>query len=265
MKIIVPVKQVPETSNVKMDPEKGTIVRSGVESIINPMDLYAVETAVQLKEKYGGEVIALSMGPQSAVASIKEAVSMGCDDGILLSDRKFAGSDTWVTSYVISRAVKKIKDFDLVICGERATDGETAQVGPGIASFLDLPVATFTSEIVSVSENDIGIKRLVEDGYELLDMKLPAALTVSKEICAPRLPNFKGKMKARKMDVKVWNAEDIEAKDEFLGLKGSPTRVVKIDSPKVAREGQKFEVKSEEDVDKVVGNILNYLSSKAII
>jgi len=192
MRIIVPIKQVPETSNVKMDEETGTMIREGVESIINPLDLYAIETAIRLKEQFYGEVSVISMGPGKAIEAIKEAIAMGCDNGVLLSDRKFAGSDTWATSYVLSQSIKKIGNFDLILCGERATDGDTAQVGPGIASFLDLPLSTFTSEIIRLEKDSIRIKRLVEGGYELLKMKLPVILTVVKEISDPRLPTLKG-------------------------------------------------------------------------
>jgi len=162
MKIIVPIKQVPETSNVKMDKETGTMIREGVESIINPLDLYAIETegvesiinpldlyaietAIRLKEQFCSEVTVISMGPGKAIEAIKEAIAMGCDNGVLLSDRKFSGSDTWATSYVLSQGIKKIGNFDLILCGERATDGDTAQVGPGIASFLDLPLSSIIS------------------------------------------------------------------------------------------------------------------------
>ncbi len=265
MKIIVPIKQVPETSNVKMDEETGTMIREGVESIINPLDLYAIEEAIRLKEQFCSEVTVISMGPGKAIEAIKEAIAMGCDKGILLSDKKFAGSDTWVTSYVLSQSIKKIGNFDLVLCGERATDGDTAQVGPGIASFLDLPVSTFTSEIVRVEKDSIRVKRLVEGGYELLDMKLPAVLTVVKEISNPRLPTLKGKLKAKEMKIPIWGPENIDAQNECLGLKGSPTRVVKIFSQKISRQGEKFIVKDEDDLSKAIDKIMNYLISKDIV
>ena len=146
MRIVVPIKQVPETDNVKMDEETGTMVREGGESIINPLDLYAIELALVLREQYGGEVIAISMGPAQAVKALREALAMGCDSAVLLSDRAFAGSDTWATSYVLQAAVRQVGDVDLIICGERATDGETGQVGPAVAAMLDtltiLPTGT---------------------------------------------------------------------------------------------------------------------------
>jgi len=265
MRIIVPIKQVPETSNVKMDEETGTMIREGVESIINPLDLYAIETAIRLKEQFCSEVTVISMGPGKAIEAIKEAIAMGCDNGVLLSDMKFAGSDTWATSYVLSQSIKKIGNFDLILCGERATDGDTAQVGPGIASFLDLPLSTFTSEIIRLEKDSIRIKRLVEGGYELLDTELPAVLTVVKEINAPRLPTLKGKLRAKEMKIPVWGPENINAQDECLGLKGSPTRVVKIFSQKISREGEKFIVKDEDDLSKAIDKILDYLILKELI
>ena len=181
LNIIIPIKQVPETSNVKMDPETGTMVREGVESIVNPLDLYAIETGIQLKEEFGGKVTVLTMGPPNAAKALREAISMGCDDGILISSMKFSGSDTWATSYVISNAIKEIGEYDLILTGERATDGDTGQVGPGIASFLDVTLATYVSKIVEIKENKITVERLVEDGYETLKMTLPSLLTVVKE------------------------------------------------------------------------------------
>ncbi|MGB9779535.1 electron transfer flavoprotein subunit beta/FixA family protein [Caldanaerobacter sp.] len=265
MRIIVPIKQVPETSNVRMDPVTGTMVREGVESIVNPLDLYAIETAIRLKEKYDGEIIVISMGPEKAIEAIKEAIAMGCDDGILLSDKRFAGADTFATSYVLAKAIEKIGLFDLIICGERATDGDTGQVGPGIASFLDLPLSTFTSEIIKIDGKKILVKRLVEEGYEEIEMPLPAVLTVVKEISEPRLPTLKGKIKAKSIKIPIWNAEKINAEEDKIGLKGSPTRVVKIFNPKVMREGKKIVVKDEATLHKALEEILNYLIEKEFI
>ena len=238
MNIIVCIKQVPETSNVRMDPDTGTIVRDGVESIVNPLDLYAIEVALQIREQRGGRVTALSMGPKTAVKALKEAVAMGCDHGVLLSDRAFAGSDTHATSYALSRAIRKLGPCDLVLTGVRATDGDTGQVGPGVASFLDLPFATDVSAIRSIEADRLTVERLVENGYAALRLPLPCLMSVVKEISYPRLPTLRGKQKARAMDLPVWTAEDLAADNEFLGLQGSPTRVVKIERPKVARDGK---------------------------
>ena len=242
MNIIVPIKQVPETGNVKIDEEKGTMVRDGVESIVNPLDLYAIEVALQLKEDHGGKITVLSMGPMKAETAIKEALSMGCDDGVLLSDRAFAGSDTWATSYALSNAIKKLGDFDLIVTGVRATDGDTGQVGPGIAAFLDLPLATFASGIKEVTDNTITVERLLESGYETLRLPLPCLLTVVREISYPRLPTLRGKQRSRSKEVPVWTPDDLGADKALLGLKGSPVKVVKINRPKVARNGKMIDV-----------------------
>lgn len=265
MKIIIPVKQVPETSNVKMDEKTGTMVRDGVESILNPLDLYAVEAGIRLKEKFGGEITVISMGPPKAVEAIKEALSMGCDNGIMLSDREFAGSDTWATSYVLASAIKTMGDFDLILCGERATDGDTAQVGPGIAGFLDLPLSTFTSEITDINSDKIQVKRLVEGGYELIELELPALLTVVKEISDPRLPTLNGKLRSKSTSIPIWGPNNINCDPELLGLKGSPTRVVKIFTPKVARQPKKYIIKDDESLNLAVDDIVDYLSDCQII
>ena len=265
MKIIIPIKQVPETSNVKMDEETGTMVREGVESIINPLDLYAIEVGIQLKEEQGGKVTVITMGPLSAEKALKEAIAMGCDDGILISGREFAGSDTRATSYVLAEAIKKIKDYDLILAGERATDGDTGQVGPGIASFLDLPVATYTSKIVEINNKNIVVERLIEEGYETLKMPLPALLSVVKEISYPRLPTLRGKQRAKKTDIPVWSKNNMELNELELGLNGSPTRVVKITHPKVVRKGTILRASDEKSLNEAVNRMIKFMRGKELI
>jgi electron transfer flavoprotein beta subunit len=240
MKIIVPIKQVPETSAVRMDEATGTIVREGAKAIVNPLDLYAIETALLIKEAQGAEVTALTMGPPSAVNALKEAVAMGCDTALLLTDKRFAGADTWSTSYVISRAIRKLGVPDLIICGERATDGDTGQVGPGVAGWLGLPVLSYVAGVEMPQGGRIRVRRMVEDGYEILETQLPALLTVVKEVANPRLPTLRGKQRAKKLEIPVWKPEDVDAEIVNLGLKGSPTRVVKIHRPKVGRSCERF-------------------------
>lgn len=264
MRLIVPIKQVPETSNVKMDPETGTMLREGVESIINPLDLYAIETAIRLKENYGGEIVAVSMGPTNAKEALKEAIAMGCDDAVLLSDKLFAGADTFATSYTLAKAIERLKPFDLLICGERATDGDTAQVGPGIAALLGLPLATFTSDI-ELDDGVIKATRLIEGGYEVLSLPRPCVVTVVKEISDPRLPTLRGKQRAKKMELKMWGAQDIEADTSNIGLNGSPTRVIKIFTPKVTREGKIVEAKDETSLQQAVDEIISLLKEKLVI
>jgi electron transfer flavoprotein beta subunit len=265
MHIIVPIKQVPETSNVKMDPETGTMVRTGVEAIVNPLDLYAIEAALRLREAHGGTVTTLSMGPPKAETALREAMAMGCDDGVLLSHRKFAGADTWATAYTLAQAIRKLADADLIICGERATDGDTGQVGPGIAAFLDLPLATYVGRILEVTDGALRVERLVERGAEIVRTPLPAVLTVVKEVAYPRLPTLRGKQRAKRTDLPVWGPDEIGADPACVGLKGSPTRVVKIEAPKVAREGERLRVKSPEGIERVTTRIVDLLTERQLI
>lgn len=259
MKIIIPIKQVPETSNVKLDPETGTMVREGVESIINPLDLYAIEIGIQIKEKTGGKITAISMGPPQAEKALREAIAMGGDDGILLSNKSFAGSDTWSTSYTLSQAINKLGEYDLILCGERATDGDTGQVGPAISAWLDIPVGSYISKIIEIRKENMIVERLVEDGYETLEIEIPCLLTVVKEIAYPRLPTLRGKQRAKKIEIPIWEPEDIDADPKALGLKGSPTRVVKIKSPKIARNGDIRTPKDPMDMEKAIDGIITYL------
>lgn len=262
MNIVILIKQVPETSNVKMDEETGTMVREGVESIINPLDLYAVETGITLKEKYGGRVTVITMGPVSAEKALREALAMGCDHGILISGKEFAGSDTFATAYVLAQAVKEINNYDLILAGERATDGDTGQVGPGVAAFLNLPLATYASNIVSINSNAVTVERLTEEGYETLELPLPALLTVVKEISFPRLPTLRGKQRARTVEIPHWTADRLKLDKEKIGLKGSPTRVVKIEHPQVLRQGEMYRVTDEESLSQALNELERFLQSK---
>jgi len=231
MNIIVLIKQVPDTSEVKINRETNTLIRDGVPSIINPYDMYAIEEALRLKEKHGGKVVALSMGPPQAAEALKEAISLGVDDAVLLSDRAFAGSDTWATSYALSKGIKKIGTFDLVISGKQAIDGDTAQVGPETADVLGVPFVAFIKKIESFENNKLLAERMMDEGYDVVETSLPAVISVVKEINEPRLPSLKGKMKAKSFKVTVWTAKDINADENLCGLKGSPTKVVKIFPP----------------------------------
>lgn len=236
MHFVVCIKQVPDTHDVKINPETNTLMREGVEAIINPFDMYAIEEALRLRDKLGGTVTALTMGPPQAEAALREAIAMGVNDGILVSDRAFAGSDTWATSYTLSKALEKIGDYSVILFGKQASDGDTAQVGPGVATHLDLPQITYVRKVEEIDENRIVAERLLESGYEAIESPLPCILTVVKEINEPRLPSLKGKMAARKAEIVTWGADDIGADADKLGLDGSPTKVVKIFSP-VPREG----------------------------
>jgi electron transfer flavoprotein beta subunit len=267
-RVVVTIKQVPETSNVKMDEETGTMVREGTQSIVNPLDLYAIEAAIRLKEKYGGAVTVVSMGPRSAERSLREALAMGCDDAVLVTGAEFAGSDTWATSLALSRAIGRIGAYDLVITGERATDGETGHVGPGIASFLDVPLSTYTSRIVGFEDGPragkgrIVVERMVEDGYETLRLSLPVLLSVTKEISHPRLPTLRGKQRARNAAIPVWPARSLGLAESDVGLKGSPTRVVKLHAPKVSRDGRIIRAHDEESARHAVERLVDFLEER---
>jgi len=241
MHFVVCIKQVPDTHDVKINPETNTLMREGVEAIINPFDMYAIEEAIRLRERTGGKVTALTMGPPQAESALREAISMGVDEAVLVSDRAFAGSDTWATSYTLSRALAKIGDYSVVLFGKQASDGDTAQVGPGVATHLDLPQITYVRKVEEIEEGRIVAERLLETGFEAIESPLPCVLTVVKEINEPRLPSLKGKMKARKAQITVWGAADIEADPEKLGLDGSPTKVVKVFSPPPREGGEILE------------------------
>ncbi len=265
MRIIVPIKQVPETSNVKMDEATGTMVRTGVETIVNPLDLHAIEAAIAFRERHGGEVIALSMGPSSAIQALKEAVAMGCDTAVLVSGKEFAGSDTWATANALAAAVAHLAPFDLIIAGERATDGDTGQVGPALAAALGLPVASYVARLSDPEDGRVAVERLVEGGYQRLELVLPSVLTVVKEINYPRLPTLNGKLKARGLDIPVWDAQALGLASSSLGLAGSPTRVVKIAKPVIARGGTLLRPHDEHELDAAVERLVDFLRSKKLV
>ncbi|MFH1552595.1 MAG: electron transfer flavoprotein subunit beta/FixA family protein [Candidatus Omnitrophota bacterium] len=254
MKILVLIKQVPDTTDVKIDPETNTLKREGVESIINPFDMYAIEEALRVKERLEeAEVVVISMGPPQAEAALREAISMGCDRAVLLSDRKFAGSDTWATSYTLSQAIKKIGDYKIIFCGKQASDGDTAQVGPGVSMHLDVPQVTYVKRIEKIDADGATVERMTEEGYDIIQTPLPAVLTVVKEINEPRLPSLKGKMKAKKAEIPVWTAQDVGCDEEKIGLDGSPTRVVKIFTPPPREGGRVLKGEPDEIAKELAG------------
>ncbi len=251
MNIVVCIKQVPDTAEIKINPETNTLIREGVPSIINPFDLHALEAAVRIKEDLGGRVTALTMGPPQAESSLREAVSMGADEAVLLSDRAFAGSDTWATSYALARAIRKL-GADIVFCGKQAIDGDTAQVGPETAEFLDIPHISYVRKIEEITDNTIRVQRLMDEGYDVVESSLPALLTVVKELNQPRMPSLKGKMAARKAEIRTLGKADIEADENSLGLQGSPTRVKNIFAPETKAERMMIEGGPEEQVDMLI-------------
>lgn len=231
MNIIVCLKQVPGTTEVKIDPVKNTLIRQGIKSIVNPFDSYALEEGVRLKERYDGKVTAISMGPPQAIDMMRDAISVGADDAILLSDAAFAGSDTLATSCTLGKTIQTIKNYDLVICGRQTLDGDTGQVGPELAEVLGVPFVAYVSKVEEIANGKIRVQRMVEDGYETIETSLPAVITVVKEINIPRLPSLRGMAKAKSAQIPVWTAKDIDADKESIGQAGSATWVVKVFYP----------------------------------
>lgn len=259
MKIIVCVKQVPDAKDVKLDPETNTLAREGVESIMNPYDQHALEAAIRLKEEHGGEVTVVTMGPPQAEDVLRDSVAVGADNVVLVSDRAFAGADTWATSYTLEKAVRKIGDFDLILCGKQAIDGDTAQVGPGLAIRLNIPYATCIQTIRESSDNGLVIERMMDDGYDVLGVEFPILLTVVKDINEVRVPSLKGKMKAKKAKITTLSAEDIGADPKCIGLPGSPTQVVNVFPPPARGDKSMLTGNIDEQVDQLVEKLTPYL------
>jgi electron transfer flavoprotein beta subunit len=262
MKIVVCIKQVPDTNEVKLDPKTNTLIREGVPSIINHDDRSGIEAALQLKAKVGGTVTVVSMGPPQAEAVLREALAMGCDDAVLLSAREFGGSDTWATAHIIAAGVKKV-GYDLVITGRQAIDGDTAQVGPQIAENLGLPQVSYVEKI-DVTGNTLTVQRQYEDRYHVIEVKLPCLLTALQELGAPRYMSVGGIFDAYKKEIKTLGFEDLksELNPDFIGLKGSPTNVVKS-FPKQAKG--KGSVLKDKSADEAVTAIMQKLEEKHII
>jgi len=252
MNIIVCLKQVPGTTDVRIDPETNTLRRQGIKNIINPFDTYALEEGVRLKERYGGKVIAISMGPPQAEEMLREAISCGADEAILLSDAAFAGADTLATSYTLSQAMRKIEQYDLVICGRQTIDGDTGQVGPELAEWLDVPFIAYVSKVEEIDNDLMRVERMVEDGHEIIEMSLPGIITVVKEINVPRLPSLRGLGRAKKAEIPVWTAGDLGVDEGMVGLSGSATTVVRVFFPERIHEGEMLEGDPESQVDALI-------------
>ncbi|MEM2123586.1 MAG: hypothetical protein QXE79_08130, partial [Candidatus Bathyarchaeia archaeon] len=236
-RIVVCVKQVPETTEVEIDPETGTLKREGVPAVLNPFDLHAIEEAVRIKERHGGTVTAVSMGPPQAESAVRDALALGCDEGVLLSDKMFAGADTLATSYTLAQAIRKLGGFDLIICGMKTTDGDTAQVGPELAEELGIPHVAYVNGIRELTEDYMIVEKLVEDGFEIIKVPLPCLITVTKGINEPRLPSLKAKLQARRGRITIWGSGDLAGDPSRYGLVGSPTQVVKVFDLVAARTG----------------------------
>lgn len=237
MEIIVSIKQVPDTTEIRIDPVTNTLVRDGVPSIISPFDENAIEEGLRLKEKHGGKVTVITMGPPQAKTALRDALAMGVDDVILISDRAFAGADTWATSYTLACAIQKIGKFDILLFGKQAIDGDTAQVGPGVAEWLDIPQVAYIRKI-EIENNIAKVERVMDDGYEIIEVKLPALFTALKEMNEPRYPSLKGKLMAKKKEITTWTAADIGADKTRIGLDNPPTNVIRTFTPSPRGKGE---------------------------
>jgi electron transfer flavoprotein beta subunit len=257
MNIVVCIKQVPDTAEVRINPETGTLIREGVPSIINPYDMHAIEAALRLREAAGGKVTAVTMGPPQAESALRDAIAMGVDEGVLLSDRAFAGSDTWATSYALSKAMEKLSP-DIIVCGKQAIDGDTAQVGPEVAEMLNIPHVAYVRSIEEVAEGSIRVQRLMDEGNDVVEASLPVLLTVVKELNEPRFASLKGKMAAKKAEIAKWTAADIGADEDDLGLKGSPTQVKNIFAPEARKDREMLGGTPEEQAEALVGKLMGF-------
>ena len=252
LNIIVLVKQVPSILNVRIDPVTNNLIREGIPSVVNPFDIYAIEEALKLREQNGGTITALSMGPPQALDALKYVLAMGADRAILLSDKAFAGSDTLATSYVLGAGIKKIGIPDLILCGKQASDGDTAQVPPEIAEHLDIACVTYVSEIISISNGKVLVRRTVDYGDVHVEAILPAMLTVHKGINKPRLPLLGNMVSVMNHPIKVWSANEVEVEEERISLTGSPTKVIKIFTPKIERGGRLLQGSLDEQIAETI-------------
>jgi len=260
VKIAVCIKQVPETTEVKINPETNTLIREGVASITNPFDEFALEEALLTKEKVGGEVHVLTMGPPQAIEVLKNALAVGADKVYLLSDRAFAGADTLATAYTLAKTIEWIGGVDLVICGKQAIDGDTAQVGPGIATRLGIPQLTYVAKVKEIdpANKKIVVERMLEVGREVVQSSLPVVITVIKDINEPRLPSLLGIKKAAKVQIPTLTAKDIPVDPNRIGLKGSPTWVSKIFSPEARGGGEILKGELTEVVPLLVEKLMDF-------
>ncbi len=261
MEMIVCIKQVPDTTDVKIDPEKGTLIREGVPSIVNPFDEYALEEALKIKENKGGKITVITMGPPQAMEALRKCLAMGADEAILISDKGFAGSDTWSTSYTLAKAIKTLGNYDIIFCGKQAIDGDTAQVGPGIAEHLKISQVSYIQKIINIGEEKMELERGIEGGYEIIETLLPVVLTIDKSPNEPRLPTMMGTMKSLKKEIPIYTAKDIGVVDGLFGMDGSPTRVKRTFTPQPRSGGRML----EGEIDEIVQELVKVLREEKIV
>jgi len=255
MNIVVCLKQVPGTTDVKIDPQTNSLIRQGIQNIINPFDTYALEEGVRLKEKHGGKVTVITMGPPQADAALREAISLGADEAVLLSDRAFAVADTWATANTLSQAISKLGEYDIVICGRQTIDGDTGQVGPEMAEMLGIPFVAYVSKIEEIKENYLRVSRMVEDGHEVIETTFPAVITVAKEINVPRLPSLRGITRSKSAIITTWSIKELGVDPNTVGLAGSSTQVIKIFFPQRVCQAEILTGDPAAQVDKLIDKL----------
>ncbi len=255
MNIVVCLKQVPGTTDVKIDPETNTLVRQGIKNTMNPLDTYALEEGVRIKERCGGKVTVISMGPPQAEEMLREAISQGADEAILLSDRAFAGADTWATAYTLTRAINKLGQYDIIICGRQTLDGDTGQVGPELAEMLGIPFVAYVSQIEEIADGQMRVQRMIEEGHEAIQTPVPALITVVKEINVPRLPSLRGIARSKSAVIPVWTVQELDIDPSRVGLSGSFTTVIKVFSPQRTCQAEIFQGELESQVECLVGKL----------
>lgn len=254
MNTVVCIKQVPETTEVRVDPKTNALLREGVKSVVNPFDENAIEAALGLKEAHGGKVTVITMGPPQAEEALRQALAMGAEEAVLLTDAAFRGSDTLATSYALAAAIRKLGGADLVICGKQAIDGDTGQVGPGLAERLGLPQITFAISL-EITDGRLRARRVLDDFFEVVEVKLPAVVTVVKQINEPRFPSMRNVLKAKRAAITQWGAADLAADPTQTGFDGSPTQVIKVWPPERRAGGQMLEGEPEEAAGKLAAII----------
>ena len=255
MNVVVCLKQVPGTTEVKINPQTNTLIRQGIKNIINPFDTYALEEGVRLKEKHGGKVTVITMGPPQAEEALREAISLGADEAILLSDSAFAGADTWATAYTLSRAIAKLGQCDIIICGRQTIDGDTGQVGPELAEMLDMPFVAYVSQIEEIADGHMRVRRMIDEGHEVIETTLPAVITVTKEINIPRLPSLRGIARSKSASIPTWGIKELGVDQDMVGLPGSCTRVIKIFSPQRICKSEMLAGDAASQVESLLGKL----------
>ncbi|OGO05348.1 MAG: electron transfer flavoprotein subunit beta [Chloroflexi bacterium RBG_13_54_8] len=252
MNLVVCLKQVPENPKIEVDPQTGALIGAKGKLVINPFDMYALEEGIRTKEKHGGKVTAITMGPPEAEEALREAIALGIDQVIRLSHPLFEGSDTLATSYILAKAVGKLEQPDIIICGRQTTDGDTGQVAPQLAEWLGLPFVSYVSQIENIGDRCMVVRRMVDEGHQIVEMSLPGVISVVKEINVPRLPSLRGLMQSKKVQIPVWGVPELGLDVTKVGPAGSPTRMAMVSFPAITRQGEMLQGSLESQVDQLI-------------